>query len=871
MGILGYFIQQNRSVFLTDPYKAIAPDACIVIETSDLQGFINSLTTEKGIFTELAGIPEFSNFNLNLKFFGNQLNKPAYKKFFQGNKAIIAFFDSGKGRLQPLLSIAVPSDLSLRQMKEALISSGIKNITEKAARGVKSFQMPFAGKNGTDTVFLDISSGLLTCSTSGRIEEIAAARKAQSNDIRSAPGYSRVLLSSGKNENKLFIIFGNLPEVIKKLLVPGSEKLAEKITNLAGTAGGDIFLNNDKIAISGYTMCKDSLDVLYPFNSKAPGEFHTYNILPTATALFESMIMSGPSHADSHSNSQELAQKLKPFMGEEVTRAFIDIRNNPVSENSVIIFELTNRVACENTLKEELGRQVTIINYQPDEQTTMPVYSTGKAGLTGILAPGFAAGFNDTYYAFLDNYMIAGNSYVTISRILYDNMLKKTLANDLMYKDFEKMLQSRAGYLFYCVPSHLINYLADMLSPDIIQGLKSNKQLINKLQSVGFQMASINGMLYNNLTLRYKEEIVEESNAEWQTLLDTVAAIKPFFFTNHNTGAKEIFIQDLSNNAYLINAAGHVLWKVPLRERIGSQVYMIDYYRNGKYQLLFSGRNWLHLLDRNGNYVERYPVKLRSPASGPLALFDYDNNRNYRLVIPGDDKMLYCYERNGSVVKGWKPFQTAGTVTSEAGFYRVSGKDYIVVADESSLYFLDRTGNERLTLREAVTKAKNSFLRMSPGSESYLVCSAPDGTVQNIYFDGKVTKFRLGQFSVDHSFDFFDVDGDGFGEYIFIDKGILYIYDDDRREMFSRDFKSGKLGGPINFIFSPSDRKTGVFDIDRNLIYLIDSKGNVMNGFPLKGASMFSIGKLSQTDEWHLIVGGTDRFLYNYKLDTSTR
>jgi hypothetical protein len=32
---------------------------------------------------------------------------------------------------------------------------------------------------------------------------------------------------------------------------------------------------------------------------------------------------------------------------------------------------------------------------------------------------------------------------------------------------------------------------------------------------------------------------------------------------------------------------------------------------------------------------------------------------------------------------------------------------------------------------------------------------------------------------------------------------------------------------------------------------------------------MFSIGKLSSGDDWHLIVGGTDSFLYNYKLETS--
>jgi hypothetical protein len=153
----------------------------------------------------------------------------------------------------------------------------------------------------------------------------------------------------------------------------------------------------------------------------------------------------------------------------------------------------------------------------------------------------------------------------------------------------------------------------------------------------------------------------------------------------------------MNNNAYLINVAGRVLWKVPLKERIISTVYMIDYYKNGKYQLLFSGKNYLHVLDRNGNYVERYPVKLRSPATNSLALFDYDNNQTYRIIIAGNDKMIYCYDKSGNVVKGWIPFRTSGFVTSEAGFYKVSGKDFIVIADEASLYFLDRFGNVRLS------------------------------------------------------------------------------------------------------------------------------------------------------------------------------
>jgi WD40 repeat protein len=240
-------------------------------------------------------------------------------------------------------------------------------------------------------------------------------------------------------------------------------------------------------------------------------------------------------------------------------------------------------------------------------------------------------------------------------------------------------------------------------------------------------------------------------------------------------------------------------------------------------------------------------------------LFDYDNNKDYRLLIAGEDRTIYAYDKTGSTVKGWKFFKTNGTVNNEISWFRVSGKDFLVLADETSVYLLDRTGNIRLSLREPVVKAQGSAMRLTPGSGQSLVCSSPDGTV---------SRFSLKTFSVDHTFDFFDIDGDGLGEYIYIDKGILYLYDHNRAEMFVKDFSSAQIGGPICFTFSAGDRKIGVFDVEKKLIYLLNKEGKLMEGFPLRGASMFSIGKMSEKGDWNLIVGGTDKFLYNYNLSS---
>lgn len=879
LAILTYYFIQGRKSFFSDPWKSVASDASIVIESLDIQSFMNSLTTGKGLFGEIPAIKGLEEFNVRLKYIADQLNKPSIKKILGDGPVILSFHNDKTNTLRPLFSKALYGKIKVKQVKDALRTSGVDDTKATIDGAASLLGVPFKYGSHSDTVYFSIVSGLILCSTSEEVIIKAKEQTSQENDVRSMPGFSRVLMASGKNEDKIFVIFSNLSAVLKSMTREKGSDNAENGRDHSlpvGTAGADIFINDDGLVLSGYTESTDSKDLLYRYKTVTPATFLTYRILPSSTALFETLIppLALPvAQKDTSINQRtiDLALQLRQYMGDEITRAIIEIRERPVADNTLIIYKLNNRDQAEKAFLESLPEGNEILWFEPDDQVKIPVYRCSLPGLKKLFVSGFSSTTNETFFTFYDNFLITGSSYVTVSRILYDNLLNKTLANDLSYRDFESSLPSRSGYFFYCVPSRITDYLEDFLNADIISAFRENKNSLNKISAAGYQLASSNGMIYNSMSIRFKDKAREESTTEWETLLDTVAAIKPFFFTNHTTGAKEIFIQDLKNNIYLINIAGRVLWKVPLNERIGGSVFMIDYFNNGKYQLLFSGRNFLHLLDRNGNYVERYPVKLRSPASNTLAMFDYDNNQTYRLFIAGDDKLIYSYDKTGSVVKGWKPFRTSGVVKNEVSYFKVSGKDYIVASDESSVYMLDRTGNRRVTFREAVVKAKNSAMRLVTGSDPYIVCTAPDGTIQQLRFDGNVSKFSLGRFSGEHSFDIFDVDGDGFGEYIFIDKGILYLYDHNKAEMFTRDFGPDDLGGPLNFVFSGSERKIGVFDITKKQIYLIGNSGETMNGFPLRGASMFSIGKLSEKSGWHLIVGGTDRFLYNYKIDNDIK
>ena len=79
-----------------------------------------------------------------------------------------------------------------------------------------------------------------------------------------------------------------------------------------------------------------------------------------------------------------LAVKLKEYTGEEITRALIEIKESPVDDNTLIIYELNNRVQAEQIFLEELGNEKDTFYFEPDDQVSIPVYKINLKGFCRI-------------------------------------------------------------------------------------------------------------------------------------------------------------------------------------------------------------------------------------------------------------------------------------------------------------------------------------------------------------------------------------------------------------------------------------------------------------------------------------------------------
>ena len=112
---------------------------------------------------------------------------------------------------------------------------------------------------------------------------------AGANDIRRLPGFSKVMQASGKNEDKIFIIFSNLIPLLKKGLTEDYFS-TRNVAKLTEYAVADIYFNQNGLVLSGYTESTDSTQILYKYKSGTASAFETYKILPSTTMLFESVI-----------------------------------------------------------------------------------------------------------------------------------------------------------------------------------------------------------------------------------------------------------------------------------------------------------------------------------------------------------------------------------------------------------------------------------------------------------------------------------------------------------------------------------------------------------------------------------------------------
>lgn len=180
---------------------------------------------------------------------------------------------------------------------------------------------------------------------------------------------------------------------------------------------------------------------------------------------------------------------------------------------------------------------------------------------------------------------------------------------------------------------------------------------------------------------------------------DTVVSVPegPFRVKNSGTGKMNLFYQNSHGAICLQEEGGKGLWGVPFKGKLCGTAQTVDYYANGKLQILFGSGSSIYLIDRLGHYVNGFPVDLGKDILIGPDVYDFNGANAYNIMVLHKDNTIEMYNLKGRKPSTWKTIVAHDTVKSLPERIVVGGNTFWIVRTSIQTLIYPFGGGNTLT------------------------------------------------------------------------------------------------------------------------------------------------------------------------------
>lgn len=338
----------------------------------------------------------------------------------------------------------------------------------------------------------------------------------------------------------------------------------------------------------------------------------------------------------------------------------------------------------------------------------------------------------------------------------------------------------------------------------------------------------------------------------------------PFPVRNFNDRTQDLVTQTSDHRLLLHDSSGEQVYEVQLDGPVVSEPFQLDYYKNGKLQLLVATANFIYGIDRLGNSLPGFPIKLPNDQITHLNLVDYDQTRDYRIFVASEKGNLWLLDKNGSILEGWNPNPLGNRALSFPTHIRVPGKgDYMTVQTQNGNYHLFNRRGEKQAGSPLDFKAEvNTPAKITSDGAGSLKITAISigGELIRGNFSGEIA-YR-NQLVKENRDDRFELLADEKGaSYWIVNRQFnqTKIFDEKEQLLFIIP-QSGNLN--LEFFDFGSDRKIlAVTDREQGFGFLYDGKGTMLTATPLESEGKISILHQASTGQYLIHTRSGNRIL----------
>jgi antitoxin component YwqK of YwqJK toxin-antitoxin module len=883
--VFGFLWLRTSKFHIIKPGQVIPENTVLYLQTDDFTQLGSTIRHHNNIWAGFLNYPLIQSISKHIDIIDSLSRKDIeFMNLIKGD--LFISLNRFQEKYDLLFALSSPGNNATEQILKLVSNESL--INKRKYMNVTIYKIVFPNQDLLKEISFYEFGGLLVFSPSGELLEASVRSMNSDHNIEDDPKLERLITTTGNDAlANVFINFQETNNFLSKIIRGES---VFSLDHFASWAALDLDIKPNMISLNGFSTSSDSLiQYLDIFKGQEPGSFEMLDIIPSGAINFKLLRFSNAAkflgQADKLSFSEARRKKITELQSKFGININTDIATilsgelaslniHLASKNeSYFVIGTLGKSMAENRFIDWLQKMeekslADLSDYRKtvsiDRLNQIDIYRSPILSFPSLAFGDLANNEDYQYFSFIGNYLVFGNSSESLREFAYQNILGKTLINDDYFNELKNHFSSKSNLFLYANPSLMLESIQEVLIPDAKNTLNKNIGNWKHFDAFCFQSTSTEDLHYFHLFLNYSNQVREFVNTVWERKLDTLSVFKPAIVINHNTREKEILIQDLKNQLYLISNAGTILWKQKIDSPIMGEIIQIDYFKNGKLQYLFNTKNKIYVLDRNGNRVENFPIDLRSSATAGISLFDYDNNGTIRICVPGEDLDIYMYDKNGNLITGWNFKGADHEINQPIKHFRSGEKDYIVAHDMNRLYILDRKGKTRVKTSLQIQHSLNNPVYFQ---KNHFITSDVTGSVYEISLDGKVSrKFELA-LDPNHFFIPSDLDGNGKTEYIFTSKNTLLVYNEEGKLLFDEEYPENIQLAPVIYEFSKKDKKIGLVATFSGRIYLLNNDGSLYQGFPLQGTSMFSISSFPGLKaRFNLIVGNSDNFLYNYSV-----
>ena len=520
---------------------------------------------------------------------------------------------------------------------------------------------------------------------------------------------------------------------------------------------------------------------------------------------------------------------------------------NPLLKHSIefgeVYFNDSNLFIINS--EDIIATKEALLNQQniAEDYRNVTIYNYNNPNIFNDSLSPFIINVTANNYCILDQFVVFGNSTEALENVIANYQNQTTFSSREYYKNVVSKVSTDASILQALTPESLSHTFQQNLNSAKDFNFKDYKTSV--LQFIyDRDFAHVNAVI-NKAKQNYRDQTISEV---FNISLENEILNNPQFVTNHQSKQKEIIAQDINNKLYLISNNGKIIWTKQIDEAILGRVNQIDMYKNGRLQLAFATKNHVYILDRNGKDVDNFPLKFKDEITQPLAVFDYDKRKKYRLFVTQNNSVL-VYDIKGKPVKGFDFNKTKSPILTTPKHIRIGTKDYIVIKTENKLHIVSRRGKTRVTPKTSLTFSNQPVFEYKNG----FTTTTKDGKLVLISTNGSVQILNT-NLKPNHSIV-------STTQTMVTQSDNLLNIKDKKLELDLANYTNANLFYINNKIY------ISITDTQNQKVLLYDSNAELLKNFPVYGTSAIDLDQIDKDNKLEFVTKGDKNNILVYKIN----